>query len=82
MRSGDGAAYLSMPGGPIKLDYSRAKAYSACSRCDWMLFGFPSLSFLFYLLLSGWLPDILKPFSKWPLNPKQPTIFIFKRYAC
>ena len=36
-------------GRPISLDDSRARAYCACSRCGWGLFGhfFPHLSFLF-----------------------------------
>ena len=28
---------LSVPGRPTNLDYSRAKAYYACSRCGWGL---------------------------------------------
>ena len=27
------------PGRPINLDYTRARAYSACNRCGWGLFG-------------------------------------------
>ena len=39
-----------MPGRPTNLDKSRARAYCACSRCGWGLFGhFP---------LSGKRPDI------------------------
>ena len=40
---------LSVPGRPTSLDDSRARAYCACSRCGWGLFGhfFPHLSFLF-----------------------------------
>ena len=30
---------LSVPGRPISLDDSRARAYCACSRCGWGLFG-------------------------------------------
>ena len=30
---------LPMPGRPTDLDYSRARAYRACSRCGWGLFG-------------------------------------------
>ena len=39
---------LSVPGRPINLDNSRARAYCACSRCGWGLFGhfFSRLSFL------------------------------------
>ena len=40
---------LPVPGRPTNLDYSRARAYSTCSRCGWGLFGhfFSRLSFLF-----------------------------------
>ena len=30
---------LPVPGRPTNLDYSRARAYCACSRCAWGLFG-------------------------------------------
>ena len=30
---------LSAPGRPIYLDISRARAYNACSGCEWGLFG-------------------------------------------
>ena len=30
---------LPVPGRPAYLDYSRARAYYACSRCGWGLFG-------------------------------------------
>ena len=30
---------LPVPGRPINLDDSRARAYCACSRCGWGLFG-------------------------------------------
>ena len=45
---------LSVPGRPTSLDDSRARAYCACSRCGWGLFGhfFPHLSFLFSFSLS------------------------------
>ena len=40
---------LLVPGRPTNLDYSRARAQCACSRCGWGLFGhfFSRLSFLF-----------------------------------
>ena len=53
--------YLSVPGRPTNLDYSRAWACCACSGCEWELFGhfFSRLSFLFiFLPLSGRRPDI------------------------
>ena len=30
---------LTVPGRPANLDYGRARAYYACSRCGWGLFG-------------------------------------------
>ena len=43
---------LPVPGRPTNLDYSRARAYCACSRCGWGLFGHffsdESLLFSFY----------------------------------
>ena len=42
---------LSAPGRPTYLENNRAKAYCACSRCGWGLFGhFFSLVYLFSLL--------------------------------
>ena len=40
---------LPVPGRPTNLDNSRARAYCACSRCGWGLFGhfYSQLSFLF-----------------------------------
>ena len=52
---------LPVPGRPTNLDYSRARAYCACSRCGWRLFGhfFSHLSLLFSSpSLSGRRPDI------------------------
>ena len=45
---------LSVPGCPTNLDYSRARAYCACSRCGWGVFGhfFSHLSLLFSFSLS------------------------------
>ena len=45
---------LSVPGRPTNLDNSRARAYCACSRCGWELFGhfFSHLSFLSSVSLS------------------------------
>ena len=39
---------LSVPGRPTNFDFSRARAYCACSRCGWGLFGhfFSRLSLL------------------------------------
>ena len=45
---------LPVPGRPTNLDYSRARAYCACSRCGWGLFGhfYSHLSLLFSFSLS------------------------------
>ena len=45
---------LSVPGRPTNLDDSGARAYCACSRCEWGLFGlfYSPLSFLFSFSLS------------------------------
>ena len=45
---------LPASGRPTNLDYSRARAYCACIRCGWGLFGhfFSRLSFLFSFSLS------------------------------
>ena len=45
---------LSVPGRPTNLEYSRARAYCACSRCGWGLCGhfFSRLSFLSSFSLS------------------------------
>ena len=45
---------LTVPGRPANLDYDRARAYCACSRCGWGLLGhfFSRLSFLFSFSLS------------------------------
>ena len=46
---------LPVPGRPTYLDYSRAGAYCACSRCGWWWFGhfYSHLSFLLFLPLFG-----------------------------
>ena len=45
---------LPVPGRPTYLDYSRARAYCACSSCGWPWFGhfFSLLSFLFSFSVS------------------------------
>ena len=45
---------LSLPGRSTSVDNSRARAYCACSRCGWELFG----SFQFSFSLSGRRLDI------------------------
>ena len=52
---------LPVPGRPTNLDSSRVRAYYACSRCGWALFGhffLSSIIFLFFLPLSGRRLDI------------------------
>ena len=52
---------LPVPGRPTNFDYNRARAYCACSRCGWGLFGLFSLIYHFsflYSSLSGRRPDI------------------------
>ena len=45
---------LPVPGRPANFDYCRARAYCACSRCGWGLFGhfYSGLSFLCSFSLS------------------------------
>ena len=66
---------LPVPGRPTNLDYSRARAYCAYSRCGWGLFGhfFSHLSPLFFLPLSFSARYRLKYCLKGPLSLKQPT---------
>ena len=51
---------LPVPGRPTNLDYSRARAYCACSRCGWGCLDIflSSITSLFFLPLSGRWPDI------------------------
>ena len=48
---------LSVPGRPTSLDDSRARAYCACSRCGWGLFGHFFLSSIFPFSFSLSLGD-------------------------
>ena len=41
---------LTVSGRPADLDYGRARAYCACCRCEWGLFGHFSLVYLFSIL--------------------------------
>ena len=52
---------LPVPGHLINLDYRRARAYCACSRCGWGVvwtFFLSAITSLFFLPLSGRRPDI------------------------
>ena len=67
---------LPVPGRPTSLDYSRARAYCACSRCGCGLFGIFSLIYHFcFHSPSLWETARyrLKYCLKGPLSPKQPT---------
>ena len=67
---------LPVPGRPTNLDYSRARAYCACSGCGWGLFGRFSLVYHFFFLSPSLWETAryrLKYCLKGPLNPKQPT---------
>ena len=55
---------LPVLGRPTNLDYSRARAYCAYSRCGWGGLDIFTLIYHFYLL---------SPSLKGPLSPKQPT---------
>ena len=72
---------LPVPERRTNLDKSRARAYCACNRCGWELFGhfFSRLSSLF---LSPCLWEMaryrLKYCLKGPLSPKRPTIIFWK----
>ena len=61
---------LPVPGGPTNSDYSRARAYCTCSRCDWGLFG--HFSFLSPSLW-GTARYRLKYCLKRSINPNQST---------
>ena len=67
---------LPVLGRPTNLDLSRARAFCACSRCGWGLFGhfFSRLSFL-SLSPSLWEAARyrLKYCLKGPISQKQPT---------
>ena len=65
---------LTVPGRPANLDDSRARAYCACSRRGWGLFGH-FFSHLSFLSPSIWETARLKMkyCLKGPLNPKEPT---------
>ena len=67
---------LPVPGRPANLDYSRARAYCACSGCGWGLFGHFSLAYHFsFLSPSLWETARyrLKYCLKGPLSLKQPN---------
>ena len=61
--------------GVLQFDYSRARAYCACSRCGWGWLDIFTLfyPFSFFSLSLGEARYRLKYCLKGPLNPKQPT---------
>ena len=67
---------LPVPGRPTNLDYSRAMAYCAYSRCGWVLLRHFSLVYHFSPLSPFLWETVqyrLKYCLKGPLTPKQPT---------
>ena len=66
---------LPVPGRPTYLDYSKARAYCACSRCGWVVWTFflSSIISLFFLPLLETARYRLKYCLKGPLSPKQLT---------
>ena len=78
----DGAMVLhkrSLPERPTNSENSRARAYCACSRYGWGLFGYFSLIYhLSPLSFCLWEKARyrLKYCLKEPLNPKQPTNYL------
>ena len=81
---------LPVPGRPTNLADSGARAYCACSRCGWGLFGHFSLVYHFsFLSPSLWETARyrLKYCLRGPLSPKQPTnhhfnLYIAYTFAC
>ena len=62
--------------GVLQFGYSRARAYCACSRCGWGLFGHFTLIYPFSPLSPSLWETAryrLKYCLKGPLNPNQPT---------
>ena len=71
---------LPVPRRPTNLNYSRARAYCACSGCGWGLFGHFALIYHFSFLspsLWGTARYRLKYCLKGPLSLKQPTNQLF-----
>ena len=69
---------LPVPRRPTNLDYSRARAYCACSGCRRGLFGhffLSSIISLFFVSLWETARYRLKYCLKGPLSPKQPASF-------
>ena len=75
---------LPVPERPTTLDYSRARAYCACSRCRWGLFGhfLSSITSLFFLPLWETARYRVKYCLKGPLSPKQPANWTFQQAVC
>ena len=72
----DGPGLTSSAGASYNLDYSRARAYCACSRCGWGCLDIFSLVYHFsFLTPSLWetARHRLKYCLKGPLSPNQPT---------
>ena len=64
---------LPVPGRPTNLDNNGARAYCACSRCGWALFGHfftSSIISVFFLPLFGERPGITEILSQGAVEPK------------
>ena len=78
---------LPVPGRPTNLDYSRARACCACSRCGWGLFGhfFSHLSFLSsfsFSLGDGTIwTEILSQRAVKPKQPSNQLIQLFPKFS-
>ena len=64
---------LPVPGGPINLDNSRARAYCACSRRGWGYLDIFSLIYHFSLLSPSLCEMARYRLSQRAVRPKQPT---------
>ena len=76
---------LPVPGRPTNLDYSRARAYCACSECGWDCLDIFSLVYhSSFLSPSLWETARyrLKYCLKGPLSPNQPTNQIIQNLLC
>ena len=72
---------LPVPERPTTLDYSRARAYCACSRCGWGCLDIflSSITSLFFLPLWETARHRVKYCFKGPLSSKQPANWAFQQ---
>ena len=57
---------LPVPGRPTQLDYSRARAYYTCSRCEWGLFG--------HFYAPAYSKNSGRALSVTPVRPVRPSV--------